>query len=506
MKQYIWISFALSFLVACKTDTSSHGHDHGEHTHAAHGEEVHSTMSLTIFNDNTELFVEFPHLVLNHVSEFAAHLTNLETYKPYTEGSVKVSLIVGGKGYSKTVNKPVREGIFVPGIMPKKSGSATLIFEVDSKYGKEKFVAKNIPVFKNHEEAKSFTSTENDDNAISFLKEQAWKIDFATSSVNLTTFQNVIKTTGTLLPAVNMEKQVVATANGVVHFSSTDIVAGKTIQKNANLFRVSGSELTGSNLSILHTRAKLNLEKAKTEFDRASSLRKDQIISEKDYLAAKTAFESAKSDFNNINKNFNANGISIKSPVKGFICNVYINEGQYVEKGTVLAKVDQGSRLMLKADIYQKHLTELAHIKSANFKLPYRNQIFNIDSLNGKLLAYGKDIHEQDYTTPLYFELDLTPDLYSGSFVEVFLKSKKANKALVIPKSAILEDQGLKYVFVQIGGENYEKRFITIGSDNGFEVEIMGGLHENERVVSKGTYFVKLASLAGVLPAHSHEH
>lgn len=64
----------------------------------------------------------------------------------------------------------------------------------------------------------------------------------------------------------------------------------------------------------------------------------------------------------------------------------------------------------------------------------------------------------------------------------------------------------MKYVFVQTGGESFVKRFITIGVDNGREVEILKGLRAGERVVSEGAYFVKLASLAGSLPAHSHEH
>lgn len=512
MKQYIWISCALTFLIACKPNTNSHGHDHGGHahgseTHAAHGEDDHSTMSLTLYNENTELFVEFPKLMLDHVSKFTTHLTNLKTYKPYTEGSLKVILTVGGKGYSNTVNSPARDGIFTPELMPKKAGTANLIFEVNSKYGTEKFVANNIPVYKNHEEADNSAELEPAaDNEISFLKEQAWKIDFATSEVKNTNFQNIIKTTGTLKPTVTMEKQVVANTSGIVYFSSTDIVAGKTVNKNTQLFTITGKDLAGSNLSTLYTESKLEFEKTKADFERAKALLDDKIVTEKTYLETKSAYENAKVKYSSINKNFNTNGLSIYSPVNGFVCNVYVNEGQYVEKGTVLAKVDQGSKLMLKADVYQKHLQELSSIKSANFKLPYKDKIYSTEELNGRMIAYGKDIHEEDYTTPLYFEIDLTPELYSGSFVEVYLKSENTNNVLHIEKSAILEDQGLKYVFVQTGGESYEKRFVTIGADNGREVEILKGLIRGDRVVTQGAYFVKLASLAGSLPAHSHEH
>ena len=508
MRQYIWIGFCLSILVsACQSsgnsNTGHEGHDHSAGADAAH--EDHSTESLTLFNDKTELFVEFPTLMLGHTTQFLVHLTNLESYKPYTEGKLTLSLIKGEKGVRQVVDAPERDGIFTPSIMTKEAGIYTLVFDVESKYGKEQFLAKNIRVYKNHEEAEPAKKPEGPEGT-SFLKEQAWKIDFAISEAKLSPFQQIIKTTGNLLPAVNMEKQIVAKSNGIVHFQSQDIVPGKNIKKNDAIFNLSGDGLAGNNITTQFIEAKTNLEKTKSAFERAKTLHKDQIISEKDFVEAKSNFENASANYESINKDYNSNGFLISSPVTGFICDVYVNEGQYVQKGDVLAKIDQGSKLLLKADVYQKHLQELKHIKSANFKLPYSDKIFDTEKLNGRLIAYGKDIHEEDYTTPLYFELDLTPELYAGSFVEVYLKSERSSNVLHIEKSAVLEDQGLKYVFVQLSGESFEKRFVNIGVSNGKEVEITSGIKAGERVVSKGAYFVKLASMAGALPAHAHEH
>ncbi|WP_320018548.1 efflux RND transporter periplasmic adaptor subunit [Labilibaculum manganireducens] len=507
MKQYIWISFCLSMLLSACHSSESSNTNHKGHNHSAETEahEDHATESLTLFNDKTELFVEFPTLMIGHTSQFLTHFTNLESYKPYTEGKLTVSLIKEGKVVRQTVEAPAREGIFTPNVQAKEAGIYTLVFDIESKYGKEQFSAKNIRVYKNHEEAE-LAETPEIAEGINFLKEQAWKIDFATSEAKLSPFQQIIKTTGILLPSVNMEKQIVAKSSGIVHFQSQDLVPGKNIKKNDPIFNLSGNGLAGNNISTQFTEAKTNLEKAKSAFERAKTLREDQIISEKDFVEAKSNFENASVNYESINKDYNSNGFLIASPVSGFICDVYVNEGQYVEKGDVLAKVDQGSKLLLKADVYQKHLQQLKHIKSANFKLPYSEQIFDTEKLNGRLIAYGKDIHEDDYTTPLYFELDLTSDLYAGSFVEVYLKSERSSNVLHIEKSAVLEDQGLKYVFVQLSGESFEKRFVTIGISNGQEVEITSGLKAGERVVSKGAYFVKLASMAGALPAHTHEH
>lgn len=511
MIRYIWISFCLStLLISCQSSgNSSNEHDHEGHNHAleAEGHEEHAVESKTLFSEQTELFVEYPTLIVGETSDFTTHLTHLETYKPYTEGKLTVSLIKGEKGIRQTLKAPNRDGIFIPSLMPKEAGKFTLVFDVESKYGKEQFCINDVVVFKNHEEAeKESPMHTEDESSTSFLKEQAWKIDFATSEVKATPFQEVIKTTGTLTPSANMEIQLVAQSSGIIHFYSPDIVAGKDINKNEPIIYISGKGLSENNIETKYIEAKAELEKAKAEFERATNLRSDQIVSEKDFLLAKTNFEKAQVNFNSINASYSDKGLTITSPVTGYICEINVSEGQFVEKGSLLGKIDRKSKLFLKVDVYQKHLQKLSQIKSANFKLPYRDEVFNTNALNGKLIAFGKDIHPDDYTTPLYFEIDFTPGLYAGSFVEVFLLSETANKVLNIQKSAVLEDQGIKYVFVQTGGESYTKRFVTLGADNGTDVEIISGLKAGERVVSKGVYFIKLASLAGSLPAHSHEH
>ena len=71
--------------------------------------------SMTLWTKNTELFVEFPALVVGKNSRFAAHFTILDKHQPVREGEVTVSLIKGDKGIRNTVQSPSSPGIFSPG-------------------------------------------------------------------------------------------------------------------------------------------------------------------------------------------------------------------------------------------------------------------------------------------------------------------------------------------------------------------------------------------------------
>ncbi len=512
MNKIYLIALGLSLsIIACKPSTSGHAeNDHGGHSHdevsggAAHVD--HNNQTVTIFSDKTEVFAEFHPLVVGQVSKFLTHLTRLDTYRPYTKGKLSIALIKGNSGIRKSVDAPSSLGIFTPSLKPTAAGLYTLIIEVDSKFGKERFEAKNIKVYKNETEATKATAEMQKENQVAFLKEQAWKIDFGTELVKHGIFNKVIKTTGELIASSNSEIRLSAKSAGIIHMPSSDIVNGKTVKKGEPIFFISGDGLSDNSLTSRFISTRSEYERTQADYKRAEALHTDQIISEKEFNQAKADFEKADINFQLISKNYSTKGVEVSSPATGYVCNVFVKEGEYVEKGQVIGIVDRNSTLILKADLYQKHLTQLSKIRSANFKLPYRDKIYNTNALGGKLIAYGRDIHEDDYTTPVYFEINKVPELYMGSFVDVYLQSESTRKVLSVSKSAVLEDQSIFYVFVQTEGESYEKRFITLGSDNGKEIEITSGLKEGDRVVSKGAYFVKLASLAGALPAHSHDH
>ncbi|MFT7592124.1 MAG: cobalt-zinc-cadmium efflux system membrane fusion protein, partial [bacterium] len=45
-----------------------------------------------------------------------------------------------------------------------------------------------------------------------------------------------------------------------------------------------------------------------------------------------------------------------------------------------------------------------------------------------------------------------------------------------------------------------------IGNRNGGEIEIVSGLKDNEVIVTKGAYQVKMQAMSGQAPPHGHAH
>ena len=122
------------------------------------------------------------------------------------------------------------------------------------------------------------------------------------------------------------------------------------------------------------------------------------------------------------------------------------------------------------------------------------------------ILSVGKSISAHHYLIPVVFEIDTQVDLLSGGFANVYLKAK-GKEALTVPESALTEEQGVFFVYVQITPELFEKRKVTVGSSDGQLRVILSGLNQEERIVTKGAILVKLASVSNSIDPHAgHVH
>ena len=345
-------------------------------------------------------------------------------------------------------------------------------------------------------------ATKHSDEII-FPKAQAAKTTFEVREIQPASFNQVVKTTGQVLAAPGDEAVIVATSNGVVSFSSNKLTEGTKGQKGQSLFQISSKDIAEGDY---YTKVKATYEAAKASYDRAEALVKDKIISQKEFESTKLEFENAKTAYNAVSNNKTAKGVSVNAP-NGHMKNILVKEGEYITVGQPLATVSQNQRLVLRAEVSQRYYNAMQSVKSANFKTPYDNKVYSLEDLNGRLLSFGKTSNENSFFIPVSFEFDNKGEVIPGSFVEVYLISSPIENTLSIPVSALTNEMGIYYVYVQIDEEGYRKQEVALGANNGKEVQIIKGLHPGDRVVTQGAYQVKMASASGAIPhGHSHEH
>ena len=124
-----------------------------------------------------------------------------------------------------------------------------------------------------------------------------------------------------------------------------------------------------------------------------------------------------------------------------------------------------------------------------------------------RLVSVGRVLDPAARTVPIIYELR-NPDrrIAIGQAVSLRIFVAAATAAVTVPESAVVDDAGQPVVFVQTGGESFERRAVTLGNREGGDVQLAGAIEPGERVVVRGAPFIRLAALSPQVPAHGHTH
>ena len=363
----------------------------------------------------------------------------------------------------------------------------------------------NTPKDIDHEHQQNEVDTDHEyEDEIIFTEEKAQAAGIVISEIQPKTFRNVIKTSGQVLAAQGDDMTIAATSSGIVAFGKASLTEGSAVNKGTILLSISAQNIQDGDPA---EKAEITYRTAQKEYERAAILYRDKIISEKEYNQALSSYETARVAWKATAGHQGNNGIAITSPMNGFIKSRLVNDGDYVEIGQPLLNISQNRRLMLKAEVSERYYQFLPTLTSAHFKTPYNDKVYTLESLNGKLKSYGRSSDNGSFYLPVIFEFDNKGDIIPGSYVEVFLLSGNINNVITVPVTALTEEQGSYFVYLQLDKEGYKKQEVTLGVNDGKEVQILSGIKPGDRVVTKGAYQVKLAANSSIIPeGHSHSH
>jgi len=503
MTKIYFIAFLVLTSLACKrqsnVDTGFGGQTH-QH------DELNSIY--TLFSENLEFYIEHPALLAGEETEILVHMTRTDLYQACSEGNVSIQM----DGVSVTSGKAHMPGIFEVPFSPKKGGG----FHAEITYTEghlEESVEAHIHVYADHaamhvplEDSHGHTHPATQVGEITFLKEQAWQSDFRVELVEKAPFHTVIPTSGELLPMPGEKKNIPSTTRGMVRFNDPQLVQGAQVSKGQLLFTISSESLVEDNVKLRYEAAKNNLEKSRSEYRRHKTLFKSEAISERQYQQSRASYTEDSLNFYNLEAHISEEGIRILAPASGSLHELAVSDGIYVNEGSILAILSPDQNLMLRADLPQQYFKYSQSISSANFRPAYSPEVLSVNELGGSLLAVGHSVKENDHYLPVNFILKNDGSLLEGAFAEVFLIAAEREKVLSVPITAMGEEQGGKYVFVQVSGESYSKRRVQTGPGDGRSVEIISGLEEGERVVTRGAMLIKAASMETGDIAHGHSH
>jgi len=343
--------------------------------------------------------------------------------------------------------------------------------------------------------------------AITFLKEASWQVDFATDYPQMLPMGTVIPTTAQVQHVLGDEVTVVAKASGTAAIDNLQLLEGSATGQGTTLLYIHADGFLDDNFAMKLAIAKSNYETSKQNYERIESLKDSKIVSEQEWIEKKNTYENARLVYENLQRNSQGDKVAVQAPISGFIKQLLVANGDYVTVGQPLMVISKNKNLMLKAEVPVRYASVLCALSGCNIEDPQSHQVHSLQELGGRILSYGKSISQENWLLPVAMEIHNVGCFTSGEFVKVWLTTTPTDISLVIPKTALIEEQGNYYVFEQLTPERFEKKYVTIGSTDGKYVQVLSGITQNQRIVTRGSIFVKLAKTSGNLDPHAgHIH
>jgi membrane fusion protein, heavy metal efflux system len=482
------------------------------------------SFAVTSWTEKTELFMEYPPLVTGRAARFAVHLTTLNDFKALNAGKPSITFTPdqGGPATTFAGTPPLRPGAFRVEGVPPAAGRYTWTLIVDAPGLSDRHDLGVVTIFADEATANAAAEKQAPDDpaAIAYLKEQQWTNEFATSLVRDTELRGSIRAPASIEALAGGQAIVAAPSAG--RFTAQSLV---TIGTNVRAGQVLGH--LEPRLSLSDDRATLAgdvaqaqvaVDGARAELTRADGLLAQRAVPARRVEDARRALTTAEARLQAAQARLqqrdetlrsggggtSGNAFTLRAPIAGRVAAASATIGAAYAEGAPLFKIVRTDRLELRAQIPAVDAPTVRNVTEVAFEIPGR-----VDPL--PLRADHRHdagvIDEKTAALPVQFEVQNPGgQLLVGQHGTAVLYTRERVRGPAVDKAAVLTEAGRPYVWIQIGGEQFVRRYIEVTSRDGDWIGVKSGVKPGDRVVTRGAFEVQLASAAKGLPAEGHVH
>ncbi|MGJ1447001.1 efflux RND transporter periplasmic adaptor subunit [Sphingobacterium spiritivorum] len=268
---------------------------------------------------------------------------------------------------------------------------------------------------------------------------------------------------------------------------------GVYLQKGSPLYSIYSEQLQTDEKEYLSL-----LEKAKTTIP-TSKLTSDLLSAGKNKLTLWGLTEKQISELETSGKTNSL--ITFYSPEAGYVSEVNITEGMYVEEGSPLVKITSLNEVWVEAQLYPNEISGLEEIK--NFKVFAESNPGEV--YKGTLIYSNPVIEDGKRIYLLKIRVNNSGGkLIPGTLVSV-VPEKSFTNVLAVPKSAVLLEK-MKTVWVLAHDNTFEQRMVETGVQNKQWIEIKSGLKPGDIVVTEGAYLISSEFILKSGAGQRHDH
>ncbi len=191
--------------------------------------------------------------------------------------------------------------------------------------------------------------------------------------------------------------------------------------------------------------------------------------------------------------------VTYLSPSSGVIASVMVTEGQYVEEGAPLYKIEDINHLWVEAELYPGEVGKVTPGDPVSLKVAGQ------EGWSQVIVTFvSPQYRANSQVTIMRAAIANNNRVLKPGMAAQVIVTRDERKALALPLDAVIREESGSYVFVSTDTNTFERRAVTTGMEGVDRVEIISGLQEGDVIAVTGAYLLHSELLLKGGNGHSH--
>ncbi|NOZ62225.1 MAG: efflux RND transporter periplasmic adaptor subunit [Calditrichaeota bacterium] len=176
--------------------------------------------------------------------------------------------------------------------------------------------------------------------------------------------------------------------------------------------------------------------------------------------------------------------IPLTSPMNGTVLKILHHSGDVVHSGEPIVHIGDTRILDVYGDLPIRYIPLIKKLQK--IEIQFTN--YPHSPMRLPIQAISAQVDQAKQTVPIRLRLDNpNGEFRPGMLVQLIFPGQEHKNTLIVPRSALLEEEGIFSVFV-VKGKKVEKRLVKVGIFNNDNVEIINGVQAGEQVATQKAY------------------
>ena len=317
-----------------------------------------------------------------------------------------------------------------------------------------------------------------------------------TQKSQLQNFSSEFRTVGTVRPVSGKLAEIASPFAGRIVKSFVQL--GQKVSAGSPVFEISSSDFYDA-VKVYFSAQSAN-ELAQRNYNRQKELAANGLASQRDLEQAQSEADISNQEFEQAKATmriYNIDAVSfqmgqplkIVSPISGEVVKCGLTIGSYAKEDSeppvVVADL---TNVWVSAFVKEKYFGAIKH----GDRVEVYTDAHPNKTIWGRIYYIGEILDEETRSLEVIVECNNTNrELKLGMFCEVHFLSSPI-QAVILPSTAIMQEQDDDFVFVELSKGQYVKRKVETESVSIDSVRIIKGLTEGENVIAKGGIFLNI--------------